>query len=381
MDDGALHREIVLIDRLKTELNFKKITRAALGAFWLLYETDCTIYFPRSNIVDKIAIPECERLARVYTLEGIDRDNESLAPSEVAETLRVKMRPLSDRDGRARTECVDGALLLTDVYISEELHERVFRPNMEDLHLVELDLGDIRDLDREHLPSPWNAVAEERDAEVPLFELDEDDLATPASAVANVGESSDLETRAPSEPSNLRRDGDIVIEHSPSASSHFSHLSADAEAVAHSETASARPRKRRRRADANPDASPAMSCVAYVKKKYGIVMDEEAENTPEKTASAKSKYMSSRWIECGGHLDMIICRSCGRGQGCNLKALNHISFNSPAAVDRDDKKRAEHVMNMHDKYYLDPRQKPTRKAWTPRQDPYLSVYAKIRAAP
>ncbi|KAK3248893.1 hypothetical protein CYMTET_41658 [Cymbomonas tetramitiformis] len=239
------------------------------------------------------------------------------------------------------------------------------------------------------------------DAEVPLLELDESDLATPAFALANVAESIDSGTRAPSEPSsNLRRgdgeaqpiealltgNGDIVVvgAHPPSASSHPSHLFADAEAVARSETASARPRKRRRRANANPDAGPSMSCVAYLKKKYGIAMLDDVgaiENTAERTASAKSRYMSSRWIEYGGHLDMMImCRSCSRGQACNLKALNHISFNSPVAVDRDDKKRAERIMNMHDMYYSDPRQRATTKSWTPRQDPYLPVYAKIRGA-
>ncbi|KAK3285868.1 hypothetical protein CYMTET_6543 [Cymbomonas tetramitiformis] len=164
MDHSALRQETVRINHLEIELAFQKITLATLPAFWLLYDTDCTIHFSRLNVVDKIAIPECERLARVYTLEGIVRDDESLTtPNEEPGPLRVKMR--SDYDGGARTECVDGALLLTDVYISKELYERVFRPTTDLLHLVDLDLADARDLD-EDLPSPWDIVAKERDAEV-----------------------------------------------------------------------------------------------------------------------------------------------------------------------------------------------------------------------
>ncbi|KAK3290086.1 hypothetical protein CYMTET_2554 [Cymbomonas tetramitiformis] len=202
---------VVRIDHLESGLNFKKIERTALHAFWLLYDTDCTIHFPRSNSVDKIAIPDCERLARVYTLDGIDSEDKSLSLCEESGPLRVKLRSLSDSDGRVRTEYVDSTLFMSEVYIDKELHERVFEPIVDMMHLVELDLADTRDLD-EHLPSPWNVVVAERDAEV-LFELDENDVATLSSAVATVGDIVDLSkaTFSSSKPTEVYNDTDDII--------------------------------------------------------------------------------------------------------------------------------------------------------------------------
>eukprot|EP00854_Cymbomonas_tetramitiformis_P025827 gene25827-31601_t len=368
MDCGALHRETVRIDHLETDLDFRKITLAAMPAFWLLYDTDCTIHFSRSNVVDKIAIPECERLARVYTLEGIDRDDEPLTPpNEEVGPLRVKIR--SDYDGSARAECVDGALLMTDVYISKEMYERLFRPTRDMLHLVELDLADARDID-EDLPSPWDAVAEERDAEDSQFELDEHDLATLTSAVANIGEVGDAgpdDSKAPATSTPievLTGDGDtddIVQKPRGRGRSRLRPSST-------SKTAIERVRKQRR-INPNPDG-PALTCVAYLKKRHGIVIHDAAESPSEKTGSGKSKYMASQWLEEGGHLDLVICRSCSRGQACNLKAVNYAIHNSTATVDRDNTERSELIMAVHDKYYSDPRQGEGSKAWTPRQDPY-----------
>ncbi|KAK3289654.1 hypothetical protein CYMTET_2924 [Cymbomonas tetramitiformis] len=409
MDCGALHRETVRIDHLETDLDFRKITLAAMPAFWLLYDTDCTIHFSRSNVVDKIAIPECERLARVYTLEGIDRDDEPLTPpNEEVGPLRVKIR--SDYDGSARAECVDGALLMTDVYISkvrkerrfpparckiianaiefrrdagftgllaQEMYERLFRPTRDMLHLVELDLADARDID-EDLPSPWDAVAEERDAEDSQFELDEHDLATLTSAVANIGEVGDAgpdDSKAPATSTPievLTGDGDtddIVQKPRGRGRSRLRPSST-------SKTAIERVRKQRR-INPNPDG-PALTCVAYLKKRHGIVIHDAAESPSEKTGSGKSKYMASQWLEEGGHLDLVICRSCSRGQACNLKAVNYAIHNSTATVDRDNTERSELIMAVHDKYYSDPRQGEGSKAWTPRQDPYRVMYAQLR---